>query len=150
MFHTQLLTPVQIKAMLCPLLSAKGAQRNLAVKSGISGMTLRRIATTGKVDSYVTALALERATDGEIKADALAGPSTKGYSFYQKEPARALLNLAFDEGITLARLLARHGLTGTDLWVSLNSPGGTNERTKEKVREMLRSYGLSDRLEGAQ
>ena len=150
MFHTQPLSPEQVSEAIAPLLKGKGKLRALVTATGVSAMTLRRIATTGRVDSYVTALALERATGGALKADELAGPTTKGYSFYQKETARALLNLAFDEGITLARLLARHGLTGTDLWVSLNSPDGTNEGAKEMVREMLRSYNLSDRLEAVE
>src|SRR3546814_5959433 len=51
--------------------------RALSVRSGISEVTLRQIVATGRVNSYVTAIALEIATDRQIDADAITTLETK-------------------------------------------------------------------------
>src|SRR3546814_3512204 len=62
--------------------------RALSVRSGISEVTLRQIVATGRVNSYVTAIALEIATDRQIDADAITTLETKGDQLYRREPDR--------------------------------------------------------------
>src|SRR3546814_9725775 len=54
-------------------------------RSGISEVTLRQIVATGRVNSYVTAIALEIATDRQIDADAITTLETKGAQLYRRE-----------------------------------------------------------------
>src|SRR3546814_7504470 len=72
-------------------------------RSGISEVTLRQIVATGRVNSYVTAIALEIATDRQIDADAITTLETKGAQLYRREPARSLLMLSFEQGVSMAR-----------------------------------------------
>src|SRR3546814_6288017 len=73
--------------------------RALSVRSGISEVTLRQIVATGRVNSYVTAIGLEMATDRQIDADAITTLVTKGAQLYRREPARSLLLLSFEQGV---------------------------------------------------
>src|SRR3546814_12679443 len=59
--------------------------RALSVRSGISEVTLRQIVATGRVNSYVTAIALEIATDRQIDADAITTLETKGAQLRSEE-----------------------------------------------------------------
>lgn len=148
MSTTQIQQPGHIGRVLTRLLSSEGAIRRLSTQSGLSAVTLRSIAASGTVNSYVTAVALERATEGEIRADAITTKATKGSDLYRREPARSLLLQSFAEGIPISRLLGRHGLTPGDLWNFMNASPGKYEATKERVRTVLIQLNLdTDREE---
>ena len=117
--------------------------RALSVRSGISEVTLRQIAATGRVSSYVTAVALEIATEREIDADAITTLDTKGAHLYRREPARSLLMLSFERGVSMAGLLRKHGLTNADLFAYMNAPEGRSEETKARVRDVLEKLGIT-------
>src|SRR3546814_11326731 len=105
-------------------------------RSGISEVTLRQIVATGRVNSYVTAIALEIATDRQIDADAITTLETKGAQLYRREPARSLLMLSFEQGVSMAGLLRRHGLTNADLFAFMHAPEGRSDETKSRVRDV--------------
>lgn len=117
--------------------------RALSVRSGISEVTLRQIAATGRVSSYVTAVALEIATDRAIDADDITDLSTKGARLYRREPARTLLRRSLEEGVSMAGLLRRYGLTNADLFAFMNAADGKSQDTKVRVRDALLSLGIS-------
>src|SRR3546814_6779806 len=89
-----------------------------------------QIVATGRVNSYVTAIALEIATDRQIDADAITTLETKGAQLYRREPARSLLMLSFEQGVSMAGLLRRHGLTNADLFALMNAPEGDRKSTR--------------------
>lgn len=135
---------------LARILTGDGAIRKFSTESGISAVTLRSIAATGSVNSYVTAVAIERATGGEIQADTITTEQTKGAELYRREPARSLLYRSFDDGVPISRLLGRYGLTPGDLWNFMNTPPGIYERSKAKVRSALHHLDLNSSLEEPQ
>src|SRR3546814_3132089 len=102
-----------------------------------------QIVATGRVNSYVTAIALEIATDRQIDADAITTLETKGAQLYRREPARSLLMLSFEQGVSMAGLLRRHGLTNADLFAFMNAPEGRSDETKSRVRDVLDKLGIS-------
>jgi cell envelope opacity-associated protein A len=116
--------------------------RALSVRSGISEVTLRQIAATGRVNSYVTAVALEIATNSAIHADEITNLSTKGAQLYRREPARTLLRRSVEEGVSMAGLLRRHGLTNADLFAFMNAADGKSKDTKARVSDALLSLGI--------
>src|SRR3546814_13131195 len=102
-----------------------------------------QIVATGRVNSYVTAIALEIATDRQIDADAITTLETKGAQLYRREPARSLLMLSFEQGVSMAGLLRRLGITTADLFAFMNAPEGRSYATKSRVRDVLDKFGIS-------
>ncbi len=144
MTTAQIEKPATGGAALARLLRNDGAVRRLSLRSGVSAVTLRSIATSGAVNSYVTAMAIEIATDGAIKAESITTDATKGADLYRRQPARALLLKAFEEEVTIARLLARYDLTQSDLWNYMNSPPGKYEGAKLKLQSALQDLSIPD------
>jgi hypothetical protein len=142
--------PATEPGALWRILTDRDYRKQLSSRSGLSSVTLRQIAETGRVNSYVTALALEYATEGQVLADQVTSAQTKGFVFYSNPTARALLLMAMKEGTTLARLLGRHMLTTTDLWTFVNAQEGKCEETKERVRSVLKDLGIPTSQEVAQ
>lgn len=139
----QLLSQQPATAACLPrILNDAQYRRLVAARSGLSEVTLRKIAMNGKVDSFVSAVALQHATDGELVAEAMTDDSTKGARFYRNRSARALLDLATKEGMTIARLLGRHSLTTLDLWTFVHAAHGKCNDTKERVSKVLLELGL--------
>src|SRR3546814_7213724 len=62
---------------------------------------------------------------------------------YRREPARSLLMLSFEQGVSMAGLLRRHGLTNADLFAFMNAPEGRSDETKSRVRDVLDKLGIS-------
>lgn len=148
MTTAQIEKPASGGAALSRLLNNDGAVRRLSLQSGVSAVTLRSIAASGTVSSYVTAMAIELATDGAITAESIVTPTTKGADLYRREPARTLLLKAFEQEITIARLLARYDLTQGDLWNYMNAPAGKYEGAKEKVCKALQDLSIPVDREG--
>lgn len=142
--------PDNVGRILSRLLSDEGAVRKFSNHSGISSVTLRAIKSSGVVNSYVTAVALERATDGMIMADHVTTVQTKGADLYRREPARTLLHMSFEQQISISRFLGRHGLTPGDLWNFMNAPAGKYERTKDLVRAVLIQLNINPEREESQ
>lgn len=136
-------TPTHPGDVLSRIFKTDRDARALSVRSGISEVTLRQIVSSGQVGSYVTAVALEIATNNEIEADAITDLSTKGARLYRREPARSLLKLSLMEGMSMARLLGRYDLTNADLFVFMNAAEGHSEDTKDRVRSVLGQLGIS-------
>src|SRR3546814_18740989 len=61
---------------------------------------------------------------------------------YRREPARSLLMLSFEQGVSMAGLLRRHGLTNADLFAFMNAPEGRSDETKSRVRDVLDKFGI--------
>lgn len=127
---------------LARLLGREDAIRTISIRSGISAPTLRSIAARGFVSSYATAVMIERATDGAIKAEMIALPSAKGSDLYRREPARSILFLALDREVSVARFLGLNGLTMSDLWNFMNAPEGKYEGSKERLKSLLLKHNL--------
>lgn len=125
------------------LLASHPDIRSLSARSGISEVTLRQIASSGAVSSYVTAVALELATDCKIDADSITTLATKGAPLYRREPARTLLRRSLQDGLSISQFLRRVGITIVDLHVFMNAEVGRSEDTKARVRTAIESLGLS-------
>src|SRR3546814_20507170 len=72
--------------------------RALSVRSGISEVTLRQIVATGRVNSYVTAIAPATATDRQINAAALTTLEQNCTQLYLRAPPTPLLFFSFKTG----------------------------------------------------
>src|SRR3546814_13609302 len=63
--------------------------------------------------------------------------------FRSREAVGSLLMLSFEQGVSMAGLLRRHGLTKADLFAFMNAPGGRSDETKSRVRDVLDKLGIS-------
>lgn len=127
---------------LARLRSDVAYRREIARASGLSELTVRQVAETGRVASYASGLILERATGGEMSIADLGGDVAKGAQFYNNRSAHALLDKAIEARTPMSRYIAGYGLTVMDLWYFVNAPKGQNEKAKEKVRKVLRELEL--------
>lgn len=139
--------PASAGAEFVRLFQDEGTLKELSARSGVSIATLRNVAVCGRANSYVTALAIEQATDGRIKASNLVPEDAKGVGFYSRDPARALLLKAMEEGKSVARLLAQHGASTGDLWNAMNAPKGARMDSKDRIAAVLVQLQLSNSVE---
>lgn len=119
-----------------------GGVRSLAMRSNLSEATIRKIATTGLVSSHVVAAALERATEGRVKAQDVEQPGSKGRELYGREPAKTLLGQALARGTSVTALLSTYGISHHDLWSYMNHDAGGSEAVRRRVAAALEHAGI--------
>jgi len=119
-----------------------GGVRDLAMRSNLSEATIRKIATTGIVSSHVVAAAIEKATDGRVKAIDIEQPGAKGRELYGREPARTLLGQALSRGTTVTALLSSYGISHQDLWVYMNHDAKGSDAVRRRVAAALDHAGI--------
>lgn len=123
-----------------------GGVRDLAMRSNLSEATIRKIATTGMVSSHVVAAAIEKGTEGRIRATDIEQPGAKGRDLYGREPARTLLGQALARGTSVTALLATYGISHQDLWTYMNHDAKGSDAVRRRVASALEHAGIE--LEG--
>lgn len=147
--HDDEQTAARVRAILEPLVSAPGGVRDLALRAALSEPTIRKIASTGLINSHRTASAMQAATNGLINANSCTQSTARGIDFYKRNPARDVLARASDLGIGPTEMLASIGITPHDLWIFMNTPDHQNADVKKRVKHALEAAGITTAVEPA-
>lgn len=130
------------RALVSREIDGPGGVRDLAMRSNLSEATIRKIAATGIVSSHVVAAAIEKATDGRVKAIDIEQPGAKGRDLYGREPARTLLGQALSKGTTVTALLSSYGISHQDLWTYMNHDAKGSDAVRRRVAAALEHAGI--------
>jgi hypothetical protein len=130
------------RAFVSREIEGPGGVRELAMRSNLSEATIRKMATTGMVSSHVVAAAIEKATDGRIKAIEIEQPGAKGRDLYGREPARTLLGQALARGTSVTALLSTYGISHQDLWTYMNHDAKGSDAVRRRVASALEHAGI--------
>lgn len=132
----------RVRSALAPHVQSKSAIKSLALTSGLSEMTVRKIVNTGIISSRSSAAAIEHATRGAIAAEGSVQSGARGADHYGREPAQSILKRAIAQGKGVGAFLRGMGISHHDLWVFMNAPEGKHDKTKSRVRQALTNHEI--------